>query len=296
VRVLEVSINRNFTGTQNLLEFRSVVLHTKSCDFLPMKFGPTNIIGLARFFVFVGLKAKQSQHRKKAAPPSHPSGLPIYSRKKDQKTGLLRVVERHPYVWLFLFICLIYVGTLTDTAFDWISDGQVMFDTAVSLHEFGELGISPNVVDPNTGVNGTTDYFGKYGLGTSLVGQLPLLIVPLVEKTFGEGRSNVLFAMMSMLITALTALLVALCMREFGYRFRSCALAAGGFALGTPAWPYTSYDFSEPLQALCLAAGFWFLLCATRNQPPLRMWLILSGFTLGYAVFTKALLLTLIPS
>jgi hypothetical protein len=206
------------------------------------------------------------------------------------------LVERHPYGLLFLFICLAYVGTLTDTAFDWISDGQVMFDTAVSLHEFGELGISPDVVDPNTGVNGTTDYFGKYGLGLSLVEQLPLLMVPLVEKAFGEGRSNVLFAMMNLLITALTALLVALCMRDLGYRFKSCALAAVGFAWGTPAWPYTSYDFSEPLQALCVVAAFWFVLRAARTQPSSRIYLVLSGFALGYAVFTKALLLILIPS
>lgn len=202
----------------------------------------------------------------------------------------------HRYTWLFLFICFIYLCTLTDTVFDWISDGQVMFDTAVSLHEFGELGISPEVVDKNTGVGATSDYFGKYGLGLSVIEQIPLLLVPAVEKLFGGGRSNVLFALMNMLITALTALGVAVCLCELGVRFWTAALASIGFAFGTPAWPYTSYDFSEPLQALCLIAAFWSILRATKSHPPSRLHLALTGFILGFAVLTKALLLILIPS
>ncbi|MBZ5554130.1 MAG: hypothetical protein LAO21_15545 [Acidobacteriia bacterium] len=199
------------------------------------------------------------------------------------------------YVVLFLLIGVVYLATITDTAFDWISDGQVMFDTAVSLHEFGEFGISPAEVDANTGMSGTTDYYGKYGLGLSFVEQIPLWFVSPVEKIFGEGRSNVLFPLMNMLITALSALLVALCLRDLGFRFRTCSLGALGFAFGTPAWPYTSYDFSEPLQALCLVAAFWFILHATRNHPPSPIHVAMGGFALGYAVFTKALLLIVIP-
>jgi hypothetical protein len=196
---------------------------------------------------------------------------------------------------LFLFICTVYLATLSDRYFGLISDGQVMFHTAVSLHEFGELGIGPEI-DPKTGVMIRPDHYGKYGLGFPVVLQLPLLVVAPLEKALGQGRSNVLFPMTNMLLTAATALLVALCLRDLGFRFRTAVLAATGFALGSFAWPYISYDFSEPLQALCVAAAFWLLIRALRLTPPSTVLLSLAGFALGFAVLTKGALAILIPS
>ncbi|MGB7624004.1 MAG: hypothetical protein WBN92_16785 [Terriglobia bacterium] len=231
----------------------------------------------------------------KVKPVRRRSVPPTKAKEDGLQRSLASSHQGRRYACLFLFILLFYLCTLTDKAFDWISDGQVMFDTAVSLHEFGEFGISPTEVDANTGLSGTSDYYGKYGLGLSFVEQIPLWCVLPVEKIFGEGRSNVLFPLMNMLITALSALLVALCLRDLGFRFRTCSLGALGYAFGTPAWPYTSYDFSEPLQALCLVAGFWFIVRATRNQSPSPLYGAMGGFALGYAVFTKALLLIVIP-
>lgn len=219
---------------------------------------------------------------------------------KAQEDGLQRSLassrQGRRYACLFLFILLFYVCTLTDKAFDWISDGQVMFDTAVSLHEFGELGISPEVADADNEGRGASDFFGKYGLGLSVVEQVPLLFVSTVEKRFGEGKSNVLFPMMNMALTALTALLVAFCLRDLGFGFKTGALASLGFAFATPAWPYVSYDFSEPLQALCLTAALWFIIHATRAHPASRIDVALAGFALGFAVLTKEQLVVLIPS
>ncbi|MBZ5554131.1 MAG: glycosyltransferase family 39 protein [Acidobacteriia bacterium] len=204
--------------------------------------------------------------------------------------------KRHRHVHLFILICLVYLCTLTDRAFDWIGDGQVMFDTAVSLHEFGELGISTEAVQDLSEGGGTTDYYGKYGLGFSVVEQVPLMLVTPVEKLFGEGRSNVLFPMMNMLLTALTALLVALCLQEMGFRSRTQWWAALGFAFATPAWPYVSYDFSEPLQALCLIAAFWFSLRVKEARQPSFLYPALVGFALGFAVLSKQQLVILIPA
>ena len=244
---------------------------------------------------FVGARMKQTEDQKESKSAKRKSSLPESPQIKGRPRREALPGDRRPYALLFLLICLIYLGTLSDKVFDWISDGQVMFDTAVSLHEFGELGISPEMVDRNTGVSGSTDYYGKYGLGLSIVEQVPLLVVPTLEKILGGGKSNVLFALMNMIITALTALVVALCLTDLGFRLRTGALAAIGFAFGTPAWPYTSYDFSEPLQALCLVVAFWLILRATKRHPSLPYSLTLAGFALGYGVFTKALLLILIP-
>ena len=54
------------------------------------------------------------------------------------------------YILFFLIISFVYLCTLSDAYFGLISNGQVMFHTAVSLHEFGELGIGPEF-DPNIG-------------------------------------------------------------------------------------------------------------------------------------------------
>lgn len=202
---------------------------------------------------------------------------------------------RSHYGRLFLLICIGYLCTLSDKYFGQISDGQIMFETAVSLREFGELGIRPER-DPVSGQIAEYDRIRKYGVGFSIVQQAPLLFVPLVEKILGDGRSNALLPFTNLLLTAMTALLVALCMREMGFRFRTGALAAAGFAFSTFAWPYISYDFSEPLQALCLVAAFWLLLLAIRNAPHSCISLALAGFALGFAVLTKAFLLVLIPS
>lgn len=162
----------------------------------------------------------------------HTSGGTLSSTHANSLCGLL-----------FLLICIGYLCTFSDKYFGQISDGQIMFETAVSLREFGELGIRPDR-DPVSGQIAEYDRIRKYGVGFSIVQQAPLLFVPLVEKILGDGRSNALLPFTNLLLTAMTALLVALCMREMGFRFRTGALAAAGFAFSTFAWPYISYDFS----------------------------------------------------
>jgi hypothetical protein len=204
-------------------------------------------------------------------------------------------VKLHRYALLFLAICLVYLSTLSDSYLGLISDGRDMFETAVSLHDFGELAI-PAEHYPIDGPAVEIERYAKYGLGFSIVQQVPLLFAAGVEKMFGEGRSNVLFALTNMLLTALTSLLVALCLRDLGFRFRTATWAALAFSFGTFAWPYISYDFSEPLQAFCLTASFWLLIQAVKSSPPSCFFLVLAGFVLGFSVLTKGFLLILIPS
>src|SRR5262245_58652839 len=162
------------------------------------------------------------------------------------------------YLVLLGFICLAYLWTSTDTNLGWIGDGQEMLDTAVSLHEFGDFAIGYSV-DPSTGTAVKQEDFGKYGIGYSLVQQVPLFFATSVERTFGGGSSNLPFVLMNLLLTAGTALTVALSMRAMSFPFWCGALAAIGFAFGTFAWAYVTYDFSEPLQALCVSVGYWLL-------------------------------------
>ncbi len=195
---------------------------------------------------------------------------------------------------LLALICVVYLCTLSDAHVGWVGDGRMMLDTAVSLHEFGELAIG-YYEDPDRGFVPRPGGVGKYGLGFSLVQQVPLFFADSVEAAFGPGSSNLLFALTSMLLTALTALVIALCVEAIGCTFRAGALAAIGFAFGTFAWPYISYDFSEPLQSLCLAGGFWLVARCAKASRLSRAGLVLAASALGFAVVTKAGLLVLIP-
>ena len=204
------------------------------------------------------------------------------------------MARRFPPLAILLFlICLVYLFTLSDTYGGWISDGQDMFETAVSLHEFGEMKIPNDAAGSNSRVE--AGRYSKFGLGLPVVDQIPLQLAATVERHFGPGRSNVLFPLTMMFITAFTALLVALCLRDLGLGFKTQALGALGFAFGTMAWPYISFDFSEPLQALALVAPLWLLLSARRSSVfPYRI--VLAGLILGFAVLTKAFLLVTIPA
>src|SRR5258706_12602574 len=176
------------------------------------------------------------------SPDETAEGLPGDSA-RTQPSG------RSPYLLLFIVIGSVYLCTFSDGYFGQIGDGLTMFNTAVSLHEFGELGIGPVF---ENGAMVRSDHYGKYGLGFPLVLQFPLLVAGPLEKALGQGRSTARFPLTHLPILAAVPILIALCLRDLGFRLRTGLLAAAGFAFGTFAWPYISYDFSEPLQALCL--------------------------------------------
>ena len=214
---------------------------------------------------------------------------PIFQGIFSEKWTFLSLKNRS-FTLTFILICFLYLCTISDSYWGWINDGRVMFDTAVSLHEFGELAI-PN----ESGSKDQSSTYGKYGLGFSIVQQLPLMLVFLLEKILGDGRSNIIFPFFNLLLTAGTALMLGLTLQQLGFRIKTALLATFTYAFGTFAWPYISYDFSEPLQTFCVMCAFWFLVSSLKSSPPTRFSLAMSGFLLGYSVLTKGFLLVLIP-
>lgn len=194
---------------------------------------------------------------------------------------------------LFAALCAGLLLTLSDADFGWVTDGQVMLDTAVSLREFGD--IRTNYGFDTEGFTAVAGRSGKYGLGYSLLEQIPLALVEPVEATFGAGSSNVLFPLMNLLLTALTGLAVAASLRDLGAGSATGTLAAAAYVFGTFAWPYVSYDFSEPLQAFCVAWTFRLVVACARSDADPRWRPALAAAALGGAILTKATLLVLVP-
>lgn len=136
--------------------------------------------------------------------------------------------------------------------------------------------------------------YSRKGIGTSLAA-LPLYWLAVQSPNLG----NVQTAMLTNgLITALTGVLVYLFLRRLGYVEGISLGVALGFGLGTMAWPYARFLFSESLAGFGLMLSAYFLLPAPNsssapNQDETRlraedpMPSFLAGVGLGIALLAR---------
>ena len=123
--------------------------------------------------------------------------------------------------------------------------------------------------------------YSRKGIGTTLAA-LPLTWLALQSRLL----PNVQTAMLTNgAITALTGVLVYLLLRRLRSSYAVSLLAALGFGLGTMAWPYARYLFSESLAGLGLMLGFYFLVrFRDRQDLPSALW---AGTGLGIALLAR---------
>ncbi len=138
--------------------------------------------------------------------------------------------------------------------------------------------------------------YSKKGLAISLFAA-PLYLLALNVPGLGLLQTTFL---LNAMVTALTGSVIFLCVRRLGYRSRVSGVTALVFGLGTIAWVYSKYFFSEPLSALLLLLAFYFSLAASGEQraasrvPPEQQqcWplflLMGAGLASGLAVVTRA--------
>ncbi|MBL9105428.1 MAG: hypothetical protein JNL82_31120 [Myxococcales bacterium] len=201
-------------------------------------------------------------------------------------------------------------------------DDEVVFQTAVSLWEDGDLmiaGIPKRTGEPKgrpDGTFGVADVdgrrYGFFGHGLSLVA-LPLVAIaevtaPAVPPTWAhavrsdhyvfhrrEPRADWLRLVVSLVncvVTAATVGLLALWLRALGFAERTALVTAGAFALATSAWAYSRTMLSEPLSGLCVVAAAY---CVTRWRGAGSRWLWLAGAIVGFSLHVHALNVTLLP-
>ena len=73
------------------------------------------------------------------------------------------------------------------------------------------------------------------------------------------------YSLLNGFATATTAVLLLALVVLLGYSVGAAVCVALGFGLGTLAWPYATYDFSEPTAALFLVAGTTAIYAARRH-------------------------------
>ncbi|MBK9709962.1 MAG: hypothetical protein IPO81_01310 [Kouleothrix sp.] len=202
-------------------------------------------------------------------------------------------VALRPAAWVGLLLLSVYLLSTGGQPF--ISDGEVMLITAMRIVDEHTVSLPEGAsIYPQTVRRADGYLFSKYGPGQP-VAAAPLYalgryalrkVLPLTDdRDFLVGRFFTL--LLPALATALTgALLCRWAALLYGSARMGVALALL-FGLGTLAWPYSRFFFSEPLFTACLVLAA----LAIRTRHPL-----LAGLALGYAVFTRVGGAALLPA
>jgi hypothetical protein len=196
---------------------------------------------------------------------------------------------------IFLFFLALYLLSVGEGVYS--TDGETMLRTTSSIVDRHQLAIRCSSRLPNAvrGLDGRC--YSRYGLGQPLIA-MPLYLLAKGINTLLPGTDYAALVFLfvprlNQIITAVTCVLLF----SFAIRlYRSARLGVGlalAYGLGTMAWPYAKFYFSDPLSALCLLAAAYFLF-VFREQGKLKQ-LVLAGGFLGYAFLTKLSSVVVLP-
>lgn len=182
---------------------------------------------------------------------------------------------------LCMFLLSVYFLTYSGTVHS--SDGLSMLAVTDSLVKRGHwdtgqvywLGLQQGTF----GREG--ELYSRKGLGLSLLA-VPLAWLGLVVRQWGAVQTTLL---LNSFVTALTGVLVLLYAELLGYSPGTSLMAVLFFGLGTMAWPYAKYFFSDPLAGLGVFASAYFLLRYKEVSSLFSPFL--AGAGLGLAVVTR---------
>lgn len=182
---------------------------------------------------------------------------------------------------LSLFLLAIYLLTYSGDIHS--SDGLSMLSVTESLVKRGDYDTNQilwmGLQQGTFGRGG--ELYSRKGIGTSLVA-LPLAWLGLIVPRWGFVQTTLL---LNVAVTALSGLLVFLYLRRLEYSWGVGLVVALLFGLGTMAWPYSKYFFSEPLTGLALLLSAYLLLRFRGTQATRD--LALAGTSLGLAIATR---------
>ncbi|MFA6448181.1 MAG: hypothetical protein WCX65_01825 [bacterium] len=197
-----------------------------------------------------------------------------------------------PSFALLLFIFFFSVFSLTLEGLPTGGDALGMFLVTNTLVEDGSffLADSSQVVLRH-GRDGKL--VSKYGIGQSLA-EIPAYLVARIAaaRTNTIDPAFLLFFITSftspLICAALCGLFFLMCLRIWG-DFKTALALTFLLGLGTLVWPHSKTLFSEPLQTLCLAGGFYALIAYRESGGARRAFA--AGFLLGLMAAAKPFLL-----
>ncbi|MFB3895515.1 MAG: ArnT family glycosyltransferase [bacterium] len=191
--------------------------------------------------------------------------------------------------FLFFSVYLLLFGRAQEYSY---ADGSLMFNVTKSIVEDGSF--KSRV--PGYYRGDVYLAYSKYGLGFSVI-TVPFYLVTkclanLIEPQAIDIITRFAPMLANVFITAVTCVVLFLfAFRLFRKRYIAFFIALlYGFA--TLAWPYSRYDFSEPLTGLCLLLAIYTLVLYQQTKK--IFWLTLSSIAISYAIFTRIIELVIV--
>ena len=121
---------------------------------------------------------------------------------------------------------------------------------------------------------------------------------PGVGRVWSERQNREFFrriwvALANAFVSALGVVLVVRIVRRLNYSERVALVSGLIYAVGTMAWPYAKFDFSEPLVTTLLLAAVWLVLVHSATER--HRYALLAGFLAFAAVLTKYVSVIAVP-
>jgi hypothetical protein len=183
---------------------------------------------------------------------------------------------------LFTSFYLLLFGRAQEYSY---ADGSLMFNVTKSIVEDGSF--KSRV--PGYYRGGVYLETSKYGLGFSIITIPFYLVTKTIAKWIDPEAIDIITRFAPMLanvfITAITcAILFSFAKLLFQKRYIALIITIlYGFA--TLAWPYSRYDFSEPLTGLCLLLSLYTIVLYQQSKK--IFWLSISSISICFAMFTR---------
>ncbi|MBI3287399.1 MAG: glycosyltransferase family 39 protein, partial [Chloroflexi bacterium] len=174
---------------------------------------------------------------------------------------------------IFFLLCAVYLFTYNGLLRS--IDELVLFSMTESLLQRGSL------ETPQTLFAGYHNPVGRPEPFQALAA-VPLYALAQANPEWGKIQTAMLF---NILVTAATASLLWLILREMGYSQLLSLAGALILGLATISWPYTRTFFREPLVALAYTLAFWLLL-RYRASGQVR-WAVSCLIVVGLSIATK---------
>ncbi len=197
--------------------------------------------------------------------------------------------------WTFLFFLALYLLSRGEGFYS--TDGETMLRLTWAIVDKGRLSI-PCAEDLPSALRGPDGKcYSRYGLGQP-VAAIPFYLLGKGVAALRPGADygaviRFCVSLLNQFVTALTGALLAL---FAGRLYRSRAIGVGlalAYGLGTMAWPYAKFYFSEPLTTLCLLTAVYGLY--RRQEQAGSGWLLVAGGAFGYALLTRLSSLIVLP-